>query len=145
MAVLSGTIDFQMASIPGVISQVKGGKVRLLGVSGDKRSAALADYPTFTEAGLKGFGVVNFSGLWAPKGTPAAVVKRLETEIAKAMASPDMNAYAEGIGGEPGYWDGATLGRANSELSARGYRTHEFGDSVLIERRSRVGVPASAG
>jgi S-adenosylmethionine:tRNA ribosyltransferase-isomerase len=43
------------------------------------------------------------------------------------------------------FTDDATLGRANSELSARGYRTHEFGDSVLIEHRSRVGVPASAG
>ncbi len=118
MALLSGTIDFQMASTPGVISQVKGGKVRLLGVSGDKRPVALAEFPTFNEAGLKGFGVVNFTGLWAPKGTPVEVVKRLETEIAKAMATPDMKAYSEGLGGEAGHMDGATLGRAIVERTA---------------------------
>jgi len=117
-ALLSGTIDYQIASTPGVIGQVKGGKVRLLAVSGDKRLPALAQVPTFAEAGLKGYGVVNFTGLWAPKGTPAEVTARLQKEIATAMASADMKAYAESIGAEPGRWDAATFARNLGERTA---------------------------
>ena len=67
LAVLSGTIDFQVASTPGVMGQVKGGKARLLAVSGSKRLAALPDVPTFHEAGVKYAGLTNFTGLWAPR------------------------------------------------------------------------------
>ncbi len=115
MAMLSGTIDFQIASTPGVIGNVLGGKARILAVSGDKRLAVLPTVPTFAEAGLKGYGVVNFTGLWAPKGTPAEVTARLQQEVAKAMASADMKSYAEGIAAEPGYWDAAAFGRQLAE------------------------------
>jgi tripartite-type tricarboxylate transporter receptor subunit TctC len=118
LAMLGGTIDFQIASTPGVIGQVKGGKARLLAVSGDKRLPALPQVPTFAEAGVKGYGVVNFTGLWAPKGTPAEVTARLQKEIAAAMASADMKAYAEGIGAEPGWWDSATFARNLAERTA---------------------------
>lgn len=107
MAMLSGTIDFQVASTPGVMGNVKGGKARLLVVSGNKRLAALPDVPTFAEAGVKDFGLINFTGLWAPKGTPQAVVDRLQKEIATAMAGTDMKAFAESIASEPGYWNAA--------------------------------------
>lgn len=118
MAVLSGTIDFQVASTPGIMSHVKGGKARLLGVSGSKRLAALPDVPTFTEAGVRFPGLINFTGLWAPKGTPQAVVDRLQKELATAMASADMKAFAEGIASEPGYWDAATFARDLQERTA---------------------------
>jgi tripartite-type tricarboxylate transporter receptor subunit TctC len=118
MAMLSGTIDFQVASTPGVMGNVKGGKARLLAVSGSKRLAALPDVPTFAEAGIKNFGLINFTGLWAPKGTPQAVIDRLQKEIATAMASADMKAFAEGIASEPGYWDAATFARDLSERTA---------------------------
>lgn len=98
LALLSGTIDFQIASTPGVMGQVKGGKARLLAVSGDQRIAAAADVPTFAEAGVKGYGVVNFTGLWVPKGTAPEVSARLSQEVAKAMASADMKAYSDSIG-----------------------------------------------
>ncbi|MCR5867142.1 MAG: Bug family tripartite tricarboxylate transporter substrate binding protein [Aquincola tertiaricarbonis] len=101
LALLSGTIDFQMASTPGVIGQVKGGKARLLAISGDKRVPSLADTPTFAEAGLKNFSVIQFSGLWAPKGTPAPVMERLQKEVAAAVASADFKAYADGLGAQP--------------------------------------------
>lgn len=118
LALLGGTIDYQIASTPGVIGQVKGGKARLLAVSGDKRPTALANVPTFAEAGVKGYGVVNFTGLWAPKGTPAEVGVRLQKEIATAMASADMKAYAESIGAEAGAWDAATFARNLAERTA---------------------------
>lgn len=118
LALLGGTIDYQIASTPGVIGQVKGGKVRLLAVSGDKRPPALSNVPTFAEAGIKGYGVVNFTGLWAPKGTPAEVGARLQKEIATAMASADMKAYAESIGAEAGAWDAPTFSRNLAERTA---------------------------
>jgi tripartite-type tricarboxylate transporter receptor subunit TctC len=98
LALLSGTIDFQIASTPGVMGQVKGGKLRLLAISGDKRLRAAPDTPTFAELGFKQYGVVNFTGLWAPGGTPAAAVERLQKEIATAMASADFQAFANDLG-----------------------------------------------
>lgn len=99
-AILSSTIDFQIASTTGLMGNVKGGKLRLLAVSGDKRLAALPDVTTFTEAGTAWPGVVNWTGLWAPKGTPPEALSRLQKEIATAMASADMKAFAEGMGAE---------------------------------------------
>ncbi len=118
LGMLSGTVDFQVASTPGVMGQVKGGKARLLAVSGSRRLAALPDVPTFSEAGLKNFGLINFTGLWAPKGTPQPVIDRLQKEIATAMASADMKAFAEGIASEPGVWDAATFARDLHERTA---------------------------
>lgn len=100
-AVLSSTIDMQIASTTGLMPNVKGGKLRLLAVSGDKRLAALPDVPTFQEAGVAWGGVLNWTGLWAPKGTPPSVLARLQKEIATAMATPDMKAFAEGMGADP--------------------------------------------
>ena len=118
LALLSGTIDYQVASTPGVMSQVKGGKVRILAVSGSKRLAALPDVPTFSEAGVKNFGLINFTGLWAPQGTPATVMERLQKELAMAMGSAEMKTFSEGIASEPGFWDAATFAKDLQERNA---------------------------
>lgn len=132
MAVLSGTIDFQIASTPGVMGNVKGGKVRLLAVSGARRLSGLPDVPTFAEAGVRNFGVINFTGLWAPKGTPAAVTQRLQKEIAIAMASADMRSYADSIAAEAGYWDAATFAR---ELQDRTEAWGKIAANTAFERQ----------
>lgn len=97
---LSQTIDFQIASTTGLMGNVKGGKLRLLAVSGDQRLAALPDVPTFQEAGVKWRGVVNWTGLWAPQGTSADVIQRLQKAVATAMASDDMKQFAQGTGAD---------------------------------------------
>jgi tripartite-type tricarboxylate transporter receptor subunit TctC len=118
LALLSGTIDFQLASTPGVMGNVKGGKARLLAVSGAQRLSSLPDVPTFAEAGIRNFGLINFTGWWAPGGTPPAVIERMQQEIAVAMASAEMKAFAESIASEPGHWDAATFARDLHERTA---------------------------
>jgi tripartite-type tricarboxylate transporter receptor subunit TctC len=108
---IGGQIDVLMSSVPSLMSQAKGGKARILAVSGDKRLAALPDVPTFAEAGLKDWGILNFNGLWAPKGTPPEIVGRLQSEIAKAVATPEVQAFFEGQGGLPGGTKSAEFGK----------------------------------
>jgi tripartite-type tricarboxylate transporter receptor subunit TctC len=110
-AVLANTIDMQIASTTGLMGNVRGGRMRMLAVSGDKRLAALPEVPTFREAGVPWNGVLNWTGLWAPKGTPPEVLARLQREIAAAIATPDMKAFAEGMGAEARQVGGDAFGR----------------------------------
>ncbi len=100
LPLLSGTINMQISSTPGLVGNVKGGKIRLLGITGEKRLDAFPGVPTFSEAGVKNFGVINWTGLWAPKGTPSEVLARLQKEIATAMESEDMRTFSAGLGAD---------------------------------------------
>jgi tripartite-type tricarboxylate transporter receptor subunit TctC len=75
--------------LPTIVSMVKSGKLRGLAVLSDKRSAVLPDIPTAAEGGLPGWEVGNFYTVMAPKGTPAEVVTRLNTEINKILNGAD--------------------------------------------------------
>jgi tripartite-type tricarboxylate transporter receptor subunit TctC len=125
--VISGQIDLIMASVPSLISQATGGKARLLAVSGDRRLPALPDVPTFSEAGLKGWSIINFNGLWAPRNTPPQTVAKLQGEIAKAVAAPDVKAFFERQGALPG-----------------GTNSEEFGQIVRTTTKSWAPVAAKA-
>jgi len=110
-AVIGGQVDMLLASTASLLGQAKGGKARILAVSGDKRLPVVADVPTFAEAGLKDYGILNFNGLWAPKGTPPAVMERLQAEVKKAVASPDVKAFFESQGGIAGGATGAQFAK----------------------------------
>ena len=88
--VIGGHTKAVFATIPTAAPQVKAGKVRALGVGAAKRQAALPDVPTAAEAGLPGYDVANWVGIVAPAGTPAAIVDKLNKEIAAIMQSPEM-------------------------------------------------------
>ena len=98
---LGGHIDLMFDAMPVMSGQVKAGAVTPLGVTGAKRSPALPDVPTFTEAGVKDFEVAGWFGLLAPPGTPPAIVQKLRDEVAKAVASPDVAAQFDQQGVVP--------------------------------------------
>jgi tripartite-type tricarboxylate transporter receptor subunit TctC len=74
---LGGTVDFMCDQTTNTTSQIKGGKVKVYGVTSLKRVASLADVPTLDEQGLKGFEVGIWHGLYAPKGTPKPALDKL--------------------------------------------------------------------
>jgi len=96
---LAGQIDF--AFDPGIgLPHVRAGRLKLLAVGSPKRSPLFPDVPTVEEAGLKGFDADTYFGFYAPAGTPAAVITRLNTEINKILATPAVRERIAGLGGE---------------------------------------------
>jgi tripartite-type tricarboxylate transporter receptor subunit TctC len=95
---LGGQLDFMFD--PGIgLQQVRSGKLRMLAVGSPKRSPLFPDVPTLDEAGLKGFDADSWFGFYAPAGTPADVVTRLNQEINKALNSPAVKDRIQSIGG----------------------------------------------
>jgi tripartite-type tricarboxylate transporter receptor subunit TctC len=87
---------------PGIsFPHVRAGKVRMLAVAGNKRSSFFPDVPTLAELGFKGAELDIWFGMWAPNGTPADVVARLNKDVAKALAQPATKTRYEALGGEP--------------------------------------------
>ena len=104
--IISGQIGFMFDNITSTLAQVKSGKVKALGITQLKRSPLLPEIPTMDEAGLKGFESNTYFGVFAPAGTPAAIVQRLNAEINKALLVADFKERlaangAEGVGGTP--------------------------------------------
>jgi tripartite-type tricarboxylate transporter receptor subunit TctC len=77
-------------AIPTMVEQVKGGKVKAIATSGRTRSAIMPDVPTLAEAGVPGYEATIWLGVMAPKGTPAAIVNRLNAEITKFTSNPEV-------------------------------------------------------
>ena len=88
---LGGHIKLMFANLAGVIGPLREGKVRALAVTGASRSKALPDVPTIAEAGAPGYAVTAWAGLFVPAGTPAGVVNRLNAELNRALATPEVN------------------------------------------------------
>jgi tripartite-type tricarboxylate transporter receptor subunit TctC len=89
---LGGQVQTLFDQASTTVSQVEGGKVRALGVTSAKRMAALPDTPTFAEAGVRDFEVLNVSGLVGPAGMDESVVTKLHDATLKALADPKVKA-----------------------------------------------------
>lgn len=87
---VSGQISGSFASMPSAIGFIKSGKLRALGVSASKRSAALPDVPTVAEGGVTGFSVLDWQGLFTTAKTPPEIVNKLNTEAVRILALPDV-------------------------------------------------------
>ena len=87
--VVSGHIDFTVATMPGAIGQVRGQALRALGISSLTRSPELPDLPTIAESGLPGYEYVAWFGVFAPGTTPPALVARLNSLFQQALRAPE--------------------------------------------------------
>ena len=90
LGLISGQVDVLVMAVPAAEQQVKAGKARALAVVSEKRATPLPDIPTARESGFDNFVVDIWYGILAPAATPQNVVARLNTEINKALAAPDL-------------------------------------------------------
>ena len=97
---LAGQVSIYIPVLPSVVQLTKAGRLRLLAVTGAKRSSAMPDVPTVAESGLPGFEAINWFGLMAPAGTPREIVDRLHAETAKALQDPEVRQKLAGLGVE---------------------------------------------
>ena len=108
---LGNQIGAGVASIPDFIENHKAGKLRVVAVLGTTRQPALPDVPTFAELGLAGFEDVPYYGIFAPAGTPKAVIDRFSDAVAKVVAMPDVRERMTAMGLTVGYMPPAQLGK----------------------------------
>jgi tripartite-type tricarboxylate transporter receptor subunit TctC len=119
---VGGQIEFMFQTIPEAIQHIKSARVRALGVTGLKRSAALPDVPTIDEAGLPGYSYEGFIGLVGPAGMPKEIVARLSSEVAKALASGDVQARLLELGLESGSGTPEQFGAYLREQSVQAFK-----------------------
>jgi tripartite-type tricarboxylate transporter receptor subunit TctC len=98
---ISGQIQLVFTSLPSVAQHIKAGTVNGLAVTGSKRAVAFKDIPTIAESGYPGFVINPWFGLFAPKGTPTAVVRQINADIKKILEDKDTLDKFAGLGAEP--------------------------------------------
>ena len=98
--VVGGHIPLAVTSVTSVMPFYKGQKLRVLGVSSARRSPAMPDVPTIAEAGVPGYEVQSWYAFLGPKGLPRPIAERLQREVAKIVATPEMKERFETLGAE---------------------------------------------
>ena len=102
--VIGGQVDMMFDTTVVAAPHIQGGKLRAIAVTSAKRLASLPDVPTVAESGLAGlanFEVLSWQAIFAPAGTPTAIVTRLHDEVARILAEPEMQGKLKGFGMEP--------------------------------------------
>ncbi len=97
---IAGQVDVMFDNLPSSIEQVRGGNLRAIAVTSLKRSVALPDVPTIEESGLPGFDASSWFAIFAPAKTPPEIVAKLNAEVLKALADPELQKRFADIGGE---------------------------------------------
>ncbi|HEX4329518.1 MAG TPA: tripartite tricarboxylate transporter substrate binding protein [Burkholderiales bacterium] len=98
---VGGQLSFMIENMPGTMPFVKSGKLRALAITSPQRSPLAPDLPTLAEAGVPGYEVVGWNGLFAVKGTPPEVITRVNTEMAKILRAPEVRQQMAVLGAEP--------------------------------------------
>jgi len=108
---LGGQVTMFFSGMPPAMPHVKSGKLRAIAVTTPKRSPAAPEVPTMAEAGIPGFDISNWFGVFAPAGTPNEVLNKLNAEIVKALALPDVKERLASQGAE-------VVGNTRAEFAA---------------------------
>jgi tripartite-type tricarboxylate transporter receptor subunit TctC len=111
-AMLGGEIDVAFGPLAGAMPHIKSGKMRALGMTGERRAAVIPEVPTMVEAGVPNFVLPGWLGIFAPAGTPRAAIERMQAEVAKAIAKQELREKMLGWGYEP-------VGSTPEEFDAR--------------------------
>ena len=98
---IAGQVQLMFDNYASASTQVRAGKVKALAVTTAKRSSLAPDLPTIAEAGLPGFDINTWFGVFAPAGTPQAIVERLHAEFTRALAQPGVRERMTNLGAEP--------------------------------------------
>jgi len=98
---MSGQIQLMADPMLSSLPLAQTGKIKALAITSAKRLATAPDIPTVAESGMTGFEFVSWYGLWAPKNLPQDIVNKLQTEVAKIVALPDVKKRLETLGFEP--------------------------------------------
>jgi tripartite-type tricarboxylate transporter receptor subunit TctC len=98
---ISGQIQVVFTSLPSVAQHIRSGTVKGLAVTGSKRAAAFKDIPTMVESGYAGFVINPWFGLFASKGTPAAIAAQINGDIRKVLEDKDVQEKFAALGAEP--------------------------------------------
>lgn len=89
-AVIGGESAFSVSPAAAVVSHIKAGRLRGLGITARKRSALMPDLPTVDESGVPGYEYVSWNGVFVPRGTPRPIVRAWHAALQKALADPDV-------------------------------------------------------
>ena len=106
---LGNQIPAGIGSVPDFIENHKAGKLRVIGVLGDKRQTSMPEVPTMLEQGIKGFEDTPYYGIYAPKGTPQTFVERFSIAVANVLKQRDVYAQLTALGLTVGYMNPAQL------------------------------------
>lgn len=99
--VIGGQVPVFFGSVASTKQYVDSGKLNALAVTGKKRASSMPNVPTMAEAGVAGYEVYEWNGIFAPSGTPAPILIKLSDAIAKVMASPEVREKVLSLGGDP--------------------------------------------
>jgi len=102
LAVVAGQIDLTFATIAATLPQVKAGRLRALAVSTPRRSQIVPDIPTIAEAGVPGYEVTTWFGVFGPAALPKDIVAKVDAEVARILRLPDVRERLYNDGAEPG-------------------------------------------
>jgi tripartite-type tricarboxylate transporter receptor subunit TctC len=98
---VSGQVQLASMGLPPAMPYLRAGRLRPLGVTGAKRSPLLPDVPTVSEAGLPGFEVTSWYGLFAPAAVPSSIVTKINADVAAILEAPDLKQRLEQLGADP--------------------------------------------
>ena len=101
IAVVAGEVPVTFGTAASVSPHTRSGRLRGLAVTGSQRSALLPALPTIAESGLPGYEMLNWLGMFAPVGTPRAVVEKLSTELVRIVRTPEVSGGLNASGAEP--------------------------------------------
>ena len=108
---IGGQVDMMFDGLGSSASHIKGGRIKALAVASPKRAPGFPDVPTSAEAGVPTYMVSTWYGLWAPKGTPPQIVERMQAEMTKAFATPELQSTWTGLGTEMPHLYGEAYGK----------------------------------